>query len=187
MGNAWIMKLYFIALLAPPVIADQVLQWKNDMHFKYGCRAALKSPAHITLIPPFNANQAEELQLLEFLEEFTQQQPAMEVSVNGFGIFGRRTIFLAVEKNKPLEILYQLLSSLFYHEFPTKGKTTGLNFHPHITIANRDIPPAKFDEAFARFSYISYKAQCPLNDISLLRLDPSKWTTLKSFPFQKSC
>jgi 2'-5' RNA ligase len=187
MGNAWIMKLYFIALLAPPFIADQVLQWKNEMHLKYGCQVALKSPAHITLIPPFNASQAEELQLLQFLQEFAPQQPALEVSVNGFGIFGQRTIFLAVEKNKPLELLFQLINRSFRQEFPTMGKTTGRNFHPHITIANRDIPPAKFDEALARFSSTSFKAQCPLNNISLLRLDPGKWTTLKSFTFQTSC
>ncbi len=47
------MEMYFIALVAPEDINQQLLKWKIWMLEKYQCEAALRSPAHITLIPPF--------------------------------------------------------------------------------------------------------------------------------------
>ncbi len=47
------MNMYFVALVAPPDINADVLKWKNFFKEKFGCTVALKSPAHITLIPPF--------------------------------------------------------------------------------------------------------------------------------------
>ena len=46
------MNMYFIALVASDEINQQVLKWKLMMKEKYKCEVALKSPAHITLIPP---------------------------------------------------------------------------------------------------------------------------------------
>ena len=45
--------MYYIAVAAPEEINKQALKWKQYMKDVYGCVVALKSPAHITLIPPF--------------------------------------------------------------------------------------------------------------------------------------
>jgi 2'-5' RNA ligase len=47
------MKMYFVAILAPEKINADALKWKLYFREKFGCRAALHSPAHITLVPPF--------------------------------------------------------------------------------------------------------------------------------------
>ena len=47
------MRMYFIAIVLPDELNKKVLKWKNFMHDKFGCKVGLKSPAHITFIPPF--------------------------------------------------------------------------------------------------------------------------------------
>jgi hypothetical protein len=41
------MNMYFIASVCPEEIDKQVMKWKLWMKEKYGCEAALRSPAHV--------------------------------------------------------------------------------------------------------------------------------------------
>ncbi|HEY6506286.1 MAG TPA: hypothetical protein VIZ28_20055, partial [Chitinophagaceae bacterium] len=45
-------KMYYVALLCSPETDGKVQQFKYWMRERFGCTAALRSPAHITLIPP---------------------------------------------------------------------------------------------------------------------------------------
>ena len=51
--GCFFMNMYFIALVAPEEINTPILKWKTWFRDNFGCTVALKSPAHITLIPPF--------------------------------------------------------------------------------------------------------------------------------------
>ena len=46
-------NLYFIALLPPVEVAEEVTEIKQFFARNYNSRAALKSPPHVTLQPPF--------------------------------------------------------------------------------------------------------------------------------------
>ena len=58
-------KMYFIGIAAPAEVNEQVLQWKHYMRDHYGCTVALRSPAHITLIPPFWMEEVLEKELIK--------------------------------------------------------------------------------------------------------------------------
>ena len=49
-------NMYFIALVLPTEINDEILKWKLFMKDHFNCLVALRSPAHITLVPPFWMN-----------------------------------------------------------------------------------------------------------------------------------
>ena len=46
-------QLYYIAIVCPPAVNEEILVFKHWMRDQFNCKAALKSPAHITLIPSF--------------------------------------------------------------------------------------------------------------------------------------
>lgn len=46
-------NMYFVAIVCPGQINEKVEQFKQWMKDRFGCVVAMKSPAHITLIPPF--------------------------------------------------------------------------------------------------------------------------------------
>jgi hypothetical protein len=46
-------KMYFIAVVCPQQIDEKILKYKHWMRGHFGCKVALKSPAHLTLIAHF--------------------------------------------------------------------------------------------------------------------------------------
>jgi 2'-5' RNA ligase len=187
MGDPQLKQLYFIALVAPAEIDRMALSWKKDLQQRYGCKVALKSPAHITLIPPYTMHPEAEPEVLHFLQSFAVSRPALPFSVNGFDHFGHRTIFLAVEKNPDLQHLYTQLKHDFCNQFPGFHLQLHKDFHPHITIANRDIPHAAFTEIVQQFQQLGYHAAGLFNAITLLRLEKGKWVAAGTADFLTQC
>ena len=68
------MSLYFIAILAPKKIDKEVSEWKQYMKEQYGCKVAQRSPAHITLIPPFNMKEEIENLMASAMNEFVSKK-----------------------------------------------------------------------------------------------------------------
>jgi 2'-5' RNA ligase len=54
-------------------------------------------------------------------------------------------------------------------------------FHPHMTIAFRDLKKNKFQEVWQLFKERKFQAEFPYAGISLLRLE-KKWEEIKFFP-----
>src|SRR5688572_20533485 len=97
--------LYFIAIVAPDEINKQVLVWKKYMEQKYRCKVALKSPAHITLVPPFSMASDRENELAKHLKEFAHSAKSFSIGLKDFDNFKPRVIFLHVEPGPTLLIL----------------------------------------------------------------------------------
>lgn len=180
------MTLYFIALVAPGYINADVLKWKYWMKERYQCVVALRSPAHITLVPPFRMNDKDEEQLSETLAEFAARQKEFVLRLTDFSNFKPRVIFIAVEPNEALTtIKNELVAYLsMIDKYPVK-KEPG-EFHPHVTIANRDLKKQAFYEAWEHFREKKYKAEWPVQGISLLKYNNEKWDVVATFPFSSS-
>src|SRR5262245_3446076 len=133
------MNMYFIALVCPEEINARVLKWKTWMKQHFGCEAALRSPAHITLVPPCWMKQELETSLLDSLTSFTRTKQRINIQLRGFSGFTPKVIFVHVVQNDALDNLHKdLLTHLLSREiYPfTKDERA---FHPHVTIATRDL------------------------------------------------
>lgn len=175
--------MYFIALVAPDDINRQVLQWKERMKEKYGCVAALKSPAHITLIPPFWMKQEKEPALTISLTGFSRHQSGFGIQLNNFSCFRPKVIFIDVVKNSGHDKLHHDIHKHISATSPVTVEQEERPFHPHITIATRDLYKKAFYEAWEYFSRIHYNADWFAKEISLLRHNSSHWEVLSVFPF----
>lgn len=178
-------RMYFIAIAAPADINRQVLQWKHYMRDNFGCTVALKSPAHITLIPPFWMDEAMESWLIEDVNEFAAQQHPFEISLRNFDAFKPRVIFVHVEENDPLQQLKSSLEDFLLekNKYPVKKESRA--FHPHVTIANRDLRKKDFAPAFAHFSKISYETGFTASGIAVLKHTGSEWAVHRELPLNK--
>ena len=76
------MQMYFVAIVLPSHLNEKLLAYKQLMLEKYNCKVALKSPAHITLVPPF------------WMEEEKEQQHGQEhlPAAEGGGDVARRAV-----------------------------------------------------------------------------------------------
>jgi 2'-5' RNA ligase len=173
---------YFIAIVAPEQINQQVLEWKQYMLQHFNCKVALKSPAHITLIPPFI--MADELlpQMEVQLESFSIRQQSFPIQLKNFAAFKPRVLYVHVQPNTHLsELQANLEAFLLQHKhFPIKKEDRP--FHPHVTIANRDLQKDDFPLAWKYFEQLSYEVTFKANAISLLRHNGQIWEVANSFP-----
>ncbi|MGZ4019954.1 MAG: 2'-5' RNA ligase family protein, partial [Flavisolibacter sp.] len=88
------MQMYFIAIVLPSRLNEKVLKYKTMMFEKYNCKVGLKSPAHITLVPPFWMEEEKESRLVSDLDNVSKQLQPFPVSTNNFSAFKPRTIFI---------------------------------------------------------------------------------------------
>ncbi len=177
--------MYYIAILAPEAINEQVLKWKHFMRDHFGCSVALKSPAHITLVSPFWMKTDQQLELEKSLTTFCQLQRNMLVEILNFDAFKPRVIFVDVVQSEELS---SLASELQKHlsenpSFPLKQSTRPL--HAHITIANRDLKKSDFADAWQHFSNKKYHASFQAKGITLLKHNGIQWDAAYTarFPF----
>src|SRR5712671_831140 len=127
--------LYFIALITSGDLFDRIREIQIHCSEEYQSKKALRSPPHVTLIPPFKEETSIENILEEKLTPFFGTYHSFNVELDGFGRFDSSVIFIQPEKNAYLETmqedLYNYLSRNFSFVEPISRK-----FNPHVTIAS---------------------------------------------------
>lgn len=178
MNNFATHSMFYIAVLCPQEINRKVHQYKLWMREHFGCIVALKSPAHITMIAPFWLPNEEEDSLIKTFNNFQPELSPVEISLNNFAHFSNRVIFVSVNENQQLTTLQKKVEEHFILQFSRNIKAEQRPFHPHITIANRDIKPGDFNKAWQYFSKQKLDESFTSNSISLLKLSPGKWNVI---------
>jgi len=179
-------KMYFLAILTPSQVNSKVLEWKYYMREHFGCVVALRSPAHITMIPPFWMDQELENNLIEDVKSFSAEKDPIKIELEDFDAFRPKVIFLHVKPNQLLATLRAELENFLLSKgtYPLKPETRP--FHPHVTIANRDLMRKDFPEAFRHFEKIAYKQTYMATEIALLKHMGGEWKTVQQFQFGKT-
>lgn len=144
-------SLFYIAIVCPDTIEDKVKAYKNYMEQTYGCRSAQKSPAHLTIVPPFRAEDEMEKHLQDFVQTFNMGMVPVAITLDGYSNFGERVLFVDVAPNTTLTTLEQEAMQEFSNQFPAIIFGIKPEFNPHVTIATRDIPEGKLNEAKGYF------------------------------------
>ena len=177
-------RIYFIAIVPPFDLRQEVEDIKRYFAETYQSRHALKSPAHITLHMPFRWPQRREPELLRFMSRFASGISPFQVSLKNFAAFPRRVIYIDVEKNEAMETLAARLTEQIRLELKIfKDTYKNQGFTAHVTVAHRDLKPATFMEAWPEFSQREFKAGFTADKIALLKHSGQKWEIQEEFPF----
>jgi len=176
---------YFIALLPPPAIQAEATALKAYFREHYHSQAALKSPPHITLQAPFTWPDGDRDRLFSTLANFRPTVTQVPITLSGFGAFPPRVIFLAVE---PTAELMQLQTELSHYLAEHLGivdlRSRDRPFHPHLTVAFRDLKPAAFRRAWPEFAHKPAKYTFTASRFTLLRHTGREWSCLQDLPLQ---
>ncbi len=178
-------KEYFIAVIPPAPLFDEALKLKYYFSERYTTKAALKSPPHITLHMPFRWKEEKEENLTAALTQFSKHRVPFQVSFNNFGCFPPKVIFLDIKKSEQLQWLQQELLrfcrqtlNLFNANYRDRP------FHPHLTVAFRDLKKAAFHEAWKEFKEKKFLDDFQVNHICLLKHDGKLWEIFQTFPLE---
>ncbi len=175
-------QLYFIAILPPSPVREEALALKKYFAEKYKSKASLNSPPHITLHMPFQWKEKKEDELIAALRAFTANQKSFSVQLNGFNGFEPRVVFIHVLQNESLSMFQQQLMQwckvklkLFHPHYQD------LPYHPHITLAFRDLRKLLYFQAMEEFQHQPFTHTFMADRIALLKHDGKHWNVLTEF------
>lgn len=133
---------YFVAHVLEAEELQVVEALKKDIANRCGVYAALRLPAHVTLIPPFEAGTVS--LFTERLRTYAMMNAGFKVPMTGFGHFGDRVWFLDTgSQEKLLEMKrtvtrFGIESGLFATDPDIREP------HFHVTLASKDVNPSGF-------------------------------------------
>lgn len=175
---------YFIAIIPPEPVFSETEKIKLDISQKYNNKSALRSPSHITLHMPFEMKEEKEIHLIEKLSAFKFQHP-FAIALKNFGCFEPKVIFIDVVKNETLsslqkELVFHVKSNLnIFNQYEDRRA-----FHPHLTIAFRDLKKENFYLAYQEYKFKTFAAEFVVNSFFLLKHTGKVWLPFKEFLFK---
>lgn len=180
------MSLYLTAILPPPELSEQIDDIRKELSERYKIYAALKPPVHITLYRPINIKDDFENTLIKLLKPVCYSHTPFTQDLLNFESFNIQTLFISAVKNPLLGSLQKDIASVFNKNKidpkEVKGNTT---FHPHITIAYRDIPPDVFPKIWQELKNRKFKRSFLIDRFTLLKHNGKQWQVFKEFALQK--
>ncbi len=175
---------FFIALLPPDSVQAEARQLQLEMGDRFQSRAALKSPPHITLYPPFTWPTDTLPHLIEPLSQFADAHSPVPLTLSGFGAFQPRVIYIHVDLSPALLTLRQALVEWVDSRCGLRDRRDQQRgFHPHLTIAFRDLSRQNFHMAWPEFQLRPIHHQFSVLHLTLLRHDGQRWQIDQQFPF----
>jgi len=178
--------LYFIAIIPPAPVYDEALNLKHHFKEYYQSKASLNSPPHITLHMPFEWKEEKEPELVKTFHQFSPGIKPFTLRLQGFGAFPPRVLFIDVVKNNILEELHLKLHqyckknlNVFNANYKDKG------FHPHLTLAFRDLKKPMFAKAWEEFEHKRYSGEFEVENFVLLKHNGKIWEIFQEFPLKE--
>jgi len=179
------MKLYFVAIVLPPDLNEQIKSFKTFMRERWGCTVGLKSPAHITLIPPFWMDEKHEENFCSDLDVLCKNITPFSITTHHFSAFKPRTIFIEPVLHEPLKKLKVITDTFCKTHIQYGAKADARPFHPHITIATRDLHKHAFAEAWTYFETKKFEAVFEAMGLGVLRHNTKNWDVIRTLPFAR--
>lgn len=173
---------YFIALIPHEAVSGEVTGFKNDFAANYKSSKALRTMPHITLKAPFKLEAREHNNLLQWFSGIRPMAEAFTVELEDFGSFNNKNnpvIYVKPVMTPVLERLQKSIITAFEHSYPKISiPYTERTFHPHMTIAFRDLTPEQYDRAMDVYQHKKYSAAFRADRFYLLQHDDEKWNVI---------
>ena len=178
------LEKYFIAIVPPEPLLSEIQKIKLDIFETYQTKGALRSPGHITLHMPFSFEEEKENKLLGCLEDF-KFQTSFPVSLNKFKCFEPRVVYIHVEEQPLLiDLQKQLVRHVKQNLQLFNQSDDKRGFHPHITVAFRDLKKQNFYAVWEAYQNKAFTANFQCASICLLKHIDQRWEIYKEFKFQ---
>jgi 2'-5' RNA ligase len=179
-------NLYFIAIIPPQGVCNEITAFKNDFANRFNSVKALKVVPHITLKAPFKLPTVEHAALLDWFQKLYINLYPFAIELKDFGAFHNSrspVVFVNPIMNASLYSLQGEVLKSFIAAYPDVPiPFPELKFFPHITIAYRDLQPQMFKKAWEEYSEKKFEATFEVVNFHLLQHDGKKWNIISTYP-----
>ena len=172
---------YFIAIVPPEPVLSHITDIKQNIYQNHGTKGALRSPAHITLHMPFSWEENKEQKLIDCLQEF-KSTLSFNIELNGFDCFEPRVLFINVIQSYELNNLQIQLVKCCKQKLQLFNQVEDMRgFHPHITVAFRDLKKPTFYNLWNDYQHKEFKASFINSSFCLMKQEEQQWVAYREF------
>jgi 2'-5' RNA ligase len=177
-------NMYFMAITPPEAISQKIITIQEDFASRFESHASLKIMPHITIKGPFRFPDQEHETVVSWFSQLNIPVAPFTLELKNFDAFHRKdkpVIFIKPSPNPSLLSLQKHIIARYNEKFPGEPvMNLELNYHPHLTVAYRDLKPASFREAWEEFKEKEFSGSFEVNDYHLLQHNGKKWEVIKS-------
>ncbi len=131
---------------------------------------------------PFKWKDDKKDHLVSTLSTFFKDQPTFSLQLKDFDVFAPKVIFVAVQADPVLNSLQKGLGRVMAEKLAIyNAGYRNLVFHPHVTIAFRDLKKQQFYQAWDYFRDHSFRAEFVVDQVTLLRHNGKIWQSEMEF------
>ena len=172
-------QTHFIGVLVPDDLTHTLEDCRHYMNENFGCKSGYGTPIHVTLVPPFRLPEPYTTKDIvsaiktDVLHDFASL--SFSADVKNFDAFGDRTIFAKVDACEKWTKLRDAVFSAVLKAAPESVKKDKRPFQPHLTVANRDIPPGSSTQALEAMNELNLFTSFKVDNITIFERNGSKW------------
>lgn len=170
------MSLYFVAIEPQPDLSTEIRSVTHDFAERFASSKAFRSFPHITVIPPFKFDEANESEVTGKFLKFELKTRKFNVRLNGFACFEHPkhpVIFIKPEPSPSLSELYESTVKAMHFNYVE-------NFHPHLTVAYRDLSFENFQKAWNEYADRDFERTMQVKDLNLYKHFDGRWNVISS-------
>ena len=175
--------LRLIAVLPPEPLAAYVRAEQQRIADTWGPRHALRTPPHITVIPPIEIGEDLIGRLEEIAAQVARAHSAFTLRLRGFGAFAPKVLYVRPVRNEELEGLYLDWRHRLEEDLPgVLERYPDKPYRPHLTLAHRDMEEAQFNAVWAHYGEKRLDIAFKVKSFCILDHVRSGWVVRKEFP-----
>ena len=174
-------NLYFIALIPGRELREKISAVKHDFAARFKSKTALRVYPHITIKAPFKCKGSAHTELVNWFNGLRINQKAFTITLKDYGAFAHKkspVIFINPVANDGLKYLQKELTASFSSLFPGDVHAVDINFHPHITVAYRDLDASMFELAWSEYKQKKFNETFDVSAFYLLQHDTKQWNII---------
>jgi len=166
------LTLYFLAIQPNEEVQIKINTFKKEMASHFSSKHALKTPPHVTIIPPFKFNVLNEDIIFDRANDLCHAASPFKMKLQNFGVFSPRVIYVRVLPNVSLNELAENFRHVFKKITSTNNNS---QFTPHITIAHRDLTTENFHKAWKHYKELKFNDASEVNEVTVFRHNGKHW------------
>ena len=131
---------------------------------------------------PFRIEEENEKDIIECLKHFARRESEFHIDLKDFDCFPPRVLFIRIVDHKPLVDFHDRFKERVSRELGLQIKSP-FPFHPHMTIATRDLTEEAFGNAWPELKNRTFEASFTAKSLFLLKHNGKDWDVYEEFQF----
>lgn len=176
-------NLKLIAILPQEPYFSEIRKEQEYIATTWGPVHALRTPPHITIVPPVSLTSSEVGWLFGMAGALSGSLPSFKMELHDYGSFKPRVIFINTIINRELHEMYDLWHQALLSKMPhVLDKYPDRPYHPHLTLAHKDVSTQQFDRIWRYYANKKYRVSFTADHFCILNHTENGWEVEKRLP-----